>query len=140
MINKEFEQNLMSFWCFLSVVSCPMRAPTPRLAVDGNLRARRLGSVAMAMKSASGGVECDLGQRRKGKDHHAGNSLKANAKGFLSADPGVENEMKSSRNTKKSTGVTTTWNYSIMLMIWVIIGRGVRVDDRRDVGAWKQGM
>ncbi len=102
--------------------------------------ARSLGSKAMAGKSSACGVKCDLTQRRKGTDQRADDSLKTNAKGLLTAAHGVENAMKSSGNAKKSTGETNIFIYSIILLVRVIGRRGVRVDDRRDARAWKEGI
>ena len=52
----------------------------------------------------------------------------------------VDDAMKSTGSTKKSTGVATTSLYSIMQMIRINGESGVRGDDRRDERAWKQGI
>jgi hypothetical protein len=61
------------------------------------------------------------------------------------AEPGmfaarVDDAMKSSGNTKKLTGVSTTLVYSVMKMIRVNGGGAVRFDHRRDATVWKQGI
>ncbi len=52
----------------------------------------------------------------------------------------VDDAMKSSGRTKKSTGVAIILLYSIMNILLVNGGIGLRGDDRRDGRAWKQGI